>query len=167
MPTPWKLLEGKTSDPGVTNIRNVASPHWCRWLGVDNAAWRGTSFSEYGSIRDPQTGKLPLHWFALDKTEPLFVLAGIWTRWTSVRRVKEGPVEADLFGFLTTEPNAVVAPIHPKAIPVILTKPNWVFTDEALRPAPYPLIVPVCKSSRRRLRPRGTVRQAIRSLLMP
>lgn len=28
---------------------------------------------------------------------------------------------ADLFGFLTTEPNAEVAPIHPKAMPVILT----------------------------------------------
>jgi putative SOS response-associated peptidase YedK len=26
-----------------------------------------------------------------------------------------------LYGFLTTEPNAVVAPIHPKAMPVILT----------------------------------------------
>jgi putative SOS response-associated peptidase YedK len=26
-----------------------------------------------------------------------------------------------LFGFLTTEPNDVVAPIHPKAMPVILT----------------------------------------------
>ena len=26
-----------------------------------------------------------------------------------------------LYGFLTTEPNGVVAPIHPKAMPVILT----------------------------------------------
>jgi putative SOS response-associated peptidase YedK len=26
-----------------------------------------------------------------------------------------------VFAFLTTEPNAVVAPIHPKAMPVILT----------------------------------------------
>ena len=26
-----------------------------------------------------------------------------------------------VYGFLTTEPNAVVAPIHPKAMPVILT----------------------------------------------
>ena len=26
-----------------------------------------------------------------------------------------------MFGFLTTDPNAVVAPIHPKAMPVILT----------------------------------------------
>ena len=29
--------------------------------------------------------------------------------------------EHELSGFLTTEPNAVVAPIHPKAMPVILT----------------------------------------------
>lgn len=28
---------------------------------------------------------------------------------------------ADLFGFLTTEPNAVVAQVHEKAMPVILT----------------------------------------------
>jgi putative SOS response-associated peptidase YedK len=27
----------------------------------------------------------------------------------------------ELFGFLTTEANAIVAPIHPKAMPVILT----------------------------------------------
>jgi putative SOS response-associated peptidase YedK len=28
-----------------------------------------------------------------------------------------------LFGFLTTEPNAEVGLIHPKAMPLILTKP--------------------------------------------
>ncbi|MCK1978087.1 hypothetical protein LNK15_13715, partial [Jeotgalicoccus huakuii] len=33
---------------------------------------------------------------------------------------KEGPVEVDIFAFLTTDPNAVVKPIHPKAMPVIL-----------------------------------------------
>jgi len=38
-----------------------------------------------------------------------------------VRKIKEGETENDLFAFLTTEPNAVVAPIHPKAMPVILT----------------------------------------------
>jgi putative SOS response-associated peptidase YedK len=35
--------------------------------------------------------------------------------------VKEGETNNDVFAFLTTEPNAVVAPIHPKAMPVILT----------------------------------------------
>lgn len=80
-----------------------------------------TEFSEYGQVRDPETKRLPLHWFALAEDRPLFAFAGIWTRWTSVRKVKEGEVEAEIFAFLTTEPNAVVAPIHPKAMPVILT----------------------------------------------
>jgi putative SOS response-associated peptidase YedK len=34
----------------------------------------------------------------------------------------------DPFAFLTTEPNAIVAPIHPKAIPVILTKAEEIET---------------------------------------
>jgi hypothetical protein len=46
---------------------------------------------------------------------------GIWTRWTSVRKVREGEVTADLFGFLTTDPNAEIAIVHPQAMPVILT----------------------------------------------
>ncbi len=35
MPSPAFALRGRNSDPGVTNVRNVASPHWHRWLGVD------------------------------------------------------------------------------------------------------------------------------------
>ena len=31
-----------------------------------------------------------------------------------------------MFGFLTTDVNAIVAPIHPKAMPVILTTPKEV-----------------------------------------
>lgn len=38
-----------------------------------------------------------------------------------MRKAKEGEVTADLYAFLTTEPNSVVAPIHTKAMPVILT----------------------------------------------
>ncbi|EDQ33972.1 hypothetical protein HPDFL43_05945 [Hoeflea phototrophica DFL-43] len=121
MPTPPKFIKGK-ADSGVTNVRNVSSPHWRRWLGVENrCVVPATEFSEYGKLRDPATKRLPLHWFALNEDRPLFVFAGIWTRWTSVRKVKEGEVEADIFAFLTTEPNAIVAPIHPKAMPVILT----------------------------------------------
>jgi hypothetical protein len=52
---------------------------------------------------------------------PLACFAGIWTRWTSVRKVKEGETTNDIFGFLTTEPNKEVGAIHPKAMPVILT----------------------------------------------
>lgn len=32
----------------------------------------------------------------------------------------EGEVTTDLYAFLTSEPNAEVKPIHPKAMPVIL-----------------------------------------------
>jgi len=42
--------------------------------------------------------------------------------------VKEGETTNDLYAFLTTEPNAEVAAIHPKAMPVILTKPEEVET---------------------------------------
>jgi hypothetical protein len=31
------------------------------------------------------------------------------------------PGQREVYGFLTTAPNAVVEPIHPKAMPVILT----------------------------------------------
>jgi putative SOS response-associated peptidase YedK len=52
----------------------------------------------------------------------LFAFAGLWTRWRGVRGPKSAPVEGEheLFGFLTTEANSIVAPIHPKAMPVVL-----------------------------------------------
>jgi putative SOS response-associated peptidase YedK len=42
------------------------------------------------------------------------------------RGTKAAPIEGEhkLFGFLTTKPNSIVAPIHPKAMPVILTEPE-------------------------------------------
>lgn len=103
-------------DSGVTNIRNTASKHWKRWLSVENrCVVPFTSFSEFNKA---EGGDI---WFALDESRPLAAFAGIWTPWTCVRKVKEGETTNDLFGFLTTEPNDVVAPIHPKAMPVILT----------------------------------------------
>jgi putative SOS response-associated peptidase YedK len=119
MPSPAFALKGRNSDTGVTNVRNVASPHWRRWLGVENRCLVPfTSFSENEALPD---GSRPPVWFAFDESRPLAFFAGIWTRWKSVRKVKEGETENDLFAFLTTEPNAVVKPIHPKAMPVILT----------------------------------------------
>jgi putative SOS response-associated peptidase YedK len=116
MPSPVFALEGKKTDPGVTNVRNLASPHWRRWTGIEHRCIVPfTSFSEWdAAIKGPA-------WFAFNDDRPLAFFAGIWTNWTSVRKVKEGEVTADLYAFLTIEPNAEVGGIHPKAMPVILT----------------------------------------------
>lgn len=126
MPSPPQYVKG--ADRGVTNIRNVGSPHWRRWLGVESRCvvpW--TSFAEPSPTKDA-AGRTPNVWFAIDDSRPLAVFAGIWTRWHGVRKVKDGPGDFELFGFLTIEPNAVVRPIHPKAMPVVLTTEDEIET---------------------------------------
>ena len=108
MPSPQFVLKGRTTDSGVNDVRNVSSPHWRRWLDPDNCCLVPyISFSEYETDTDGK--KVPV-WFALDHSRPLAAFAGIWTNWTSVRKVKEGAVTTDIFAFLTTAPNAEVAP---------------------------------------------------------
>lgn len=119
MPSPACALNGRKADAGVTNVRHTTSPHWRRWLGVESRCVVPlTSFSEHEVLPD---GSRPPVWFALGEDRPLAFLAGIWTRWTSVRKLKEGETTNDLFAFLTSEPNAEVGAIHPKAISAILT----------------------------------------------
>ncbi|EKF60557.1 hypothetical protein QWE_05808 [Agrobacterium albertimagni AOL15] len=109
-------------DRGTTNIRNTNSSHWKRWLSVENRCVVPiTRFAEPDPASKPEGGATPNAWFAGDESEPLMFFAGIWvSQWESVRKVKDGLTRDDLFGFLTTEPNGVVGPIHPKAMPVIL-----------------------------------------------
>lgn len=123
MPTPAKFLEGKRVDKGVTNIRNTASPHWRRWLGVEHRCLVPfSSFSELDSRPGAKRGA-PV-WFALGEGRPLGFFAGLRTEWTSTRKIKEGEITTELFGFLTCTPNAEVGAVHPKAMPVILTTPK-------------------------------------------
>jgi putative SOS response-associated peptidase YedK len=106
-------------DKGTTDIRNTASPHWRPWLGPANRCLVPfTSFSE----PDQVGGSLQPVWFALSEDRPLAFFAGVWTDWTCVRKIKEGEISCNLFGFLTTEANAEVGAVHSKAMPVILTE---------------------------------------------
>ena len=107
-------------DKGTTNVRNTDSRHWKPWLGPANRCLVPfTSFSE----PDQVGGSLQPIWFSRDESRPLAFFAGIWTAdHTCVRKIKEGEVTCDLYGFLTTDANAEVATYHSKAMPVILTE---------------------------------------------
>lgn len=124
MPSPPFVTQGKP-DTGVTNIRNVTSPHWRRWLApASRCVVPWTTFCEWEDTRPRKTKR----WFALDESTPLAFFAGIWTVWEGERGSMKTPRPGihELFAFLTTEPNSVVKPIHPKAMPVILA------TDEEI-----------------------------------
>jgi len=111
-PVDFKQLLRMEPDSGTTNIRNTSSKHWKRWLGVENrCVVPFTSFSEFNKA---DGGDI---WFALDESRPLAFFAGLWTNWTCVRKVKEGETTNDLFGFLTSEPNAEVGAIHLRRCP--------------------------------------------------
>lgn len=113
LPSPPSVLK-TARDPGVTNVRNTASPHWRRWLGQAHRC-----LVPLDRFAEPRPGGN--QWFALADGRPAF-FAGIEVRgWKSVRKVKDGETTDDLFAFLTCPPNREVAAVHPKAMPVILT----------------------------------------------
>ena len=59
---------------------------------------------------------------AFDNDRPLAFFAGVWKpNHTSVRKVKDGEVTTDVYGFLTKDANRDVAAHHHKGMPVILT----------------------------------------------
>lgn len=107
----------------ITNVRNTASSFWRSILANPERRCLvpATAFSEWTAEPDPATGRKRIVWFEVKDAE-LFAFAGIW------RPTEEG----ERFAFLTAEPNALVAPIHPKAMPVILAREDydrWLSTD--------------------------------------
>lgn len=107
-------------DGGTTNVRRTDSKHWKPWLGVENRCL--VPFNSLSEFNKDAGGDI---WFAFGAERPTAMFAGIWCpQWTSVRKIKNGIETIDVFGFLTTKPNAEVEAIHPNAMPVILTTPE-------------------------------------------
>ena len=123
------------SEKPVTNVRNLHSPFWQGMLERPRhrCLVPVTSFQEWGSAPDPDTGRKRAHWFSIP-SRPLFAFAGIW------RKVDGRP----RFAFLTTEPNPLIAAVHPKAMPVILHEADhdrWLdapWPEARKLVAPYP-----------------------------
>jgi putative SOS response-associated peptidase YedK len=107
----------------ITNVRNTSSPHWRAWLKPESRCLVPfNSFAEYAPEPTPVTKKKDVVWFALNDDRPLAAFAGIWTEYPGERGTKSKPIPGPhlVYGFLTTSPNAIIGPIHPKAMPVIL-----------------------------------------------
>jgi putative SOS response-associated peptidase YedK len=115
----------------ITNVRNLTSPFWRSMLKTpaNRCLVPVTEFCEWAG----EKGAKVEHWFSLPHCE-IFAFAGIW------RPTPEG----NAYSFLTCEPNPLVAPIHEKAMPVILHPEDygpWLEgeTDEACSLAqPFP-----------------------------
>lgn len=128
-PVSPKTKDGKWAKP-ITNIRNLES----RWWQDVNRQWlleaEHRCLVPFSRFAEPIKGQgRDNAWFACPGAFACF--AGVWRPWNGDTRLMhvdgkarrqrtEG--ELNLFAFLTTEANAIVEPVHPKAMPVILTE---------------------------------------------
>ena len=110
----WDVLGGQASWP-MTNVRQLALPQWRRLAAnpENRCVVPLTEFAEFTPEKhDLGDGKPPLKgemWFSVTD-QPVFAVAGFWQR----------TAEGDGFTMVTCDPNALVAPIHPKAMITIL-----------------------------------------------
>lgn len=126
---------GTTITKHVTNVRNLSSSFWKSMLATParRCLVPFTSFAEPKPGTDPETGRPAEHWFTVNE-RPVAVFAGIWR-----------PTEiGNAFAFLTCEPNPLGAPLHPKAMPVILHEADYerwltgTYEEAAALATPYP-----------------------------
>lgn len=110
----WDVLGGQAAYP-MTNVRNLALPQW-RELAEqpeNRCLVPLTEFCEWTPDKHDVGGGRPIKgemWYRVTD-QPLFAVAGFW------RPLKGG---ARGFTMVTCEPNALVAPVHPKAMITIL-----------------------------------------------
>ena len=119
-----------------TNCRNLGNNMWRRSLlkPEQRCLVPFTQFSEPKAVAD-RTGPGDTNWWFSVEDQEMPCFAGVW-------RVDQD--HSRVYAFCTTEPNPLVAPKHPKAMPVILLKDDherWLpgsFEDVLELQAGYP-----------------------------
>jgi len=117
------LLQNGRAPRRVTNVRDdkiLESRFWRGSFEERRCLVPASSFCEPNGDVKPATW----HWFGLrgQNERPLFAFPGIWRRYQGPIK-KEGPKqELDVFAFLTTTPNTLVATINHERMPVLLTR---------------------------------------------
>lgn len=107
----------------VTNVRDdkiLESRFWRGSFEERRCLVPASSFCEPNGDVKPATW----HWFALrgGDERPLFAFPGIWRRYQGPVK-KDGPnVDLEVYAFLTTSPNKLVATINHERMPVLLTR---------------------------------------------
>ena len=102
----------------ITNARDDkvrASGFWRSSFEQRRCLVPVTAFSE-------PKGRSPAiwHWFAIDDARTPFAFAGLWRSYSGRLKTDGELVELETYAFLTTTPNAVVSPVHPSRMPVML-----------------------------------------------
>ena len=117
------LLQKDRAPRRVTNVRDdkiLESRFWRGSFEERRCLVPATSFCEPNGDVKPATW----HWFALQGQDdrPMFVFPGIWRRYQGPVK-KDGPkVDIEVYAFLTTTPNNLVATINHERMPVLLTR---------------------------------------------
>jgi len=114
----WDVLGGQAKFP-MTNVRQLGLPQWRRLAEKpeNRCLIPLTEFCEWTpDVHDVGGGK-PIKgemWFAV-RDQPIFAVAGFW------QQTEKGKG----FTMVTCDPNALVAPIHPKAMITVLEEADW------------------------------------------
>jgi putative SOS response-associated peptidase YedK len=108
----------------VTNVRDdkAMTGFWRESMETRRCLVPASAFCEPDGNVKPATW----NWFALkgEDLRPLFAFAGIWRRHRGPVK-KDGPVvELDVYAFMTTTPNSLVATVNHERMPVLLTQPE-------------------------------------------
>jgi putative SOS response-associated peptidase YedK len=116
------LLQPGRAPRRVTNVRDdkiLASSFWRESFQERRCLVPATSFCEPNGDVKPANW----HWFALKGSDdrPAFAFPGVWRTHKGPLK-KDGPnVELDVYAFLTTTPNSLVATINHERMPVLLS----------------------------------------------